>query len=463
MEEKHFPTILTIGVFLVLLLLSVPSCLPEPHQESSLPQDGSLLREGIDFNISSVESFILHPEEVLEDLDAFIDEDRAYRVVKLWCRYQNQRFHADECKQELIALAAVPPAKRGNHPAMKLARELMGKKQTFLKEAVPHIRSFLPGPDVELSTTIHFAIGPIETGFVADNYPVVNISHPYWRGSASTILNGMTHELFHIFYGRISYLKKESDLVIPGLDRIPEKLQNEGMATYVAYKATRFFPAPADRDYKLLENMSTVRELLKKLNVLFKKAESTPYDKIRSELWDVGVEQRGYYVVGAFMARTIDEKSGRTALVETISTGSRAFLDTYNNLVEEDMRIYKFKVGEDRSIYEKLRRAALEKDYKTCKILFSEIRKLKPGTEDRIPFKLYRVGHVLMLRDESDLAIELWDLFLELYPKSGDAFNALGMIYLKQGKRELALKQFKKALKVQPENLHAFEMLRRGE
>jgi hypothetical protein len=48
---------------------------------------------------------------------------------------------------------------------------------------------------------------------------------------------------------------------------------------------------------------------------------------------------RGYYVVGAHMARTIEAKQGRDVLIGTIAQGPVAFLRTYNALVPAGERL----------------------------------------------------------------------------------------------------------------------------
>jgi hypothetical protein len=42
------------------------------------------------------------------------------------------------------------------------------------------------------------------------------------------------------------------------------------------------------------------------------------------------------------MAKTIDEKLGRDALVAAIPKGPRSFLHTYNSLVDEKLRVLDF-------------------------------------------------------------------------------------------------------------------------
>jgi hypothetical protein len=99
------------------------------------------------------------------------------------------------------------------------------------------------------------------------------------------------------------------------------------------------FPAQAEQDYQLLANPARVIELRRHLNALFEQAPSLSAEERRKRSWDIGVNQRAYYVVGADMARTIEGWAGRKALADTITKGPRGFVATYNALVPAAERI----------------------------------------------------------------------------------------------------------------------------
>jgi len=120
-------------------------------------------------------------------------------------------------------------------------------------------------------------------------------------------------------------------------------LQNEGMATYVAFKAVAMYPAAAEKDYQLLANPADVIDLRNKLNGFFERATSLPADELQKRSWDIGVMQRAYYIIGADMARTIEGKAGRRALIDTITKGPRSFVTTYNALVPAADRIVELR------------------------------------------------------------------------------------------------------------------------
>jgi hypothetical protein len=50
---------------------------------------------------------------------------------------------------------------------------------------------------------------------------------------------------------------------------------------------------------------------------------------LRDRIRQAGNTDRLYYVVGAHMARVIEERVGRLALVATITSGPKAFFDAY--------------------------------------------------------------------------------------------------------------------------------------
>jgi hypothetical protein len=126
--------------------------------------------------------------------------------------------------------------------------------------------------------------------------------------------------------------------------QIYNDIQNEGIATYVGYKGLKEFPhCRTDMlkdDYKLFENHEELNALLNKMNEVFKIASILGEKKLKDSLWQVGSTDRAYYVVGCYMTKTIDEKLGRDALVETISKGPQSFLRTYNSLVDEKLCVF---------------------------------------------------------------------------------------------------------------------------
>jgi hypothetical protein len=106
--------------------------------------------------------------------------------------------------------------------------------------------------------------------------------------------------------------------------------QNEGMATYVAYRIKP--DSVENEDYQLLESPAEVRSRFRSLRRLVrdcKAANGAALSRLPETIRDAGNRERVYYVVGAYMAKVIEERRGRRALVKTVSDGPRAFFRAY--------------------------------------------------------------------------------------------------------------------------------------
>jgi hypothetical protein len=226
---------------------------------------------------------------------------------------------------------------RERNTQLVAAKSMMSKEKEFNEKAIPYICSFLPKDCPDISTTIYFTTAIMASGFQLGNSIVI-------YGANADKDNMLIHELFHQGFDKCQPKRLESssrDSVIYG---IYGGLLNEGMATYVGYKGLKEFPHNRTDvlkdDYKLFENHDELNALFIKMNELSKKALTLGEKELKDTLWQVGSIDRAYYVVGCFMARTIDEKLGRNALIETISKGPQFFLRTYNSLVEEKLRVF---------------------------------------------------------------------------------------------------------------------------
>jgi hypothetical protein len=325
--------------FCFLLLFSCPLAAQPPAQAVGTDSP-PCVSSHIAFDVSSIEHMFLRPEDVLANVDRFWEEDGAYRRAKAWHELNNIPIPLDEWRENLTRLVSTPAAERSNHAVFALGKALADSHADFMKQALPLICSYLPDTNVKLDTTVYFTAYTTARSFAVNDNIVINIMEPYWHGDREHLLNAITHEVFHIGYGRSTASQTRSR---QGDDRfypLHRQLQNEGMATYVAYKAVALYPAAGDKDYPLLTNPADVIELRRKLNALFGQAASLPADELQKRSWDVGVMQRAYYIVGADMARTIEGKAGRKALVETITKGPRSFVATYNACVPAAGRIF---------------------------------------------------------------------------------------------------------------------------
>jgi hypothetical protein len=114
------------------------------------------------------------------------------------------------------------------------------------------------------------------------------------------------------------------------LDHVLWQTQNEGMATYVAFGMR---PSTSEvTDYQLLERPAEVAARFDSLQLLIDEctaANDGTLPALRDNIRKAGSTDRVYYVVGAYMAKMIEERMGRAALVRTVTAGPAAFFQEY--------------------------------------------------------------------------------------------------------------------------------------
>jgi hypothetical protein len=296
----------------------------------------------IRFDDSSIRLIFTDPEGVLKDVHGFWEKEIPYKATMDWSDATRVPIDYEGFRRNLEEISRQAPEDRWRHEAYRLSDRIMESAPTFKARALPHVCSYLPeGTDVDSVVRTACFIPPwaYYSGRVGI---IINTSHRHWEDDVGMVLNTIIHELFHVGFGRyvepIEYSKmKTSEQTI---DLLSRGLQNEGMATYVAYRARHIFSSSAvDPDYRMLESKADVLRLSEKINNLLKLGRSKPFEEIRDTIWEEGVRSRAYYVVGAYMAGRIEEARGRAALVDTIVKESRCFIETYNGLPSDDFKI----------------------------------------------------------------------------------------------------------------------------
>jgi hypothetical protein len=275
---------------------------------------------------------ILRPEIILEDVDAFWQEDGAYKLMSVWHEMNAQPRNIGDWTRRIEAYAQVPVEERAANPLLALGRDFKDSEGAFNAKAIAHLCSFLPEGVKPLETTVYFAAEQTTSGIAVEGEIVLNIRN-------QQILNMIVHESYHIGFNSARGDPGPVDREVDPVGWIAIGLQNEGMATYVAFRALDMYPAPEMKDYQMLTDPSARKRLRRRLNSLFAKAKSYTSERLQRTAWRIGVQERAHYVVGAFMAQTIDERLGRQALTGTISEGPRSFIDRYNALAADDMKI----------------------------------------------------------------------------------------------------------------------------
>lgn len=282
----------------------------------------------------------MHPEEILAEPDSFWMQDSAYQLVKLWHQRVSLPVPMEQWKTWIQSYKNIPPEDRDKDSQLTAARKMMKKETEFNNKAIPYLCSFLP-EECSINTSVFFTTAIMASGFQLGNSIVI-------YGANSDKDNLIIHELFHQGFNLSKPAFKSDNPKDSIVYQIYNDLQNEGMATYVGFKALADFPDfdpdPLRDDYRFLQDTATFKKLYHLLNKTLEKVPGlltteAGQKELKEILWQVGSMDRAYYVIGCFMAKTIDEKEGRQALVETITAGPKTFLEKYNSLVNENLKI----------------------------------------------------------------------------------------------------------------------------
>lgn len=77
--------------------------------------------------------------------------------------------------------------------------------------------------------------------------------------------------------------------------------------------------------------------------------------------------------------------------------------------------------------------------------------------------QMNRVGYNLLSLGRAADAVEVFKLNVEDYPQSSNAYDSLGEAYMESGERELAIKNYRKSIELDPGNTNGVEMLKKLE
>jgi len=289
------------------------------------------------FDTGTLEKIVRHPEAVIEEGGSFWENEKPLYYTQVWAEAVNVGIPYIRWWQQVGALAELSEEERSRHPLLVMTDSIVNTQDAFLARAIPTVCSFLP-EGMDISIPVYFVAFVPPRSFVSGGV-VINVSARYWKGNVQNIFNNLTHEIFHVGYSHTRPGRTEAPFDDEALYKMLEQLQNEGTATYVGYRAASDFPAPDELDYQLLENPDDVARLFGEVNALFEAVGVVTDEELQRRSWRTGVTARGYYIVGAYMAQTIDSELGRDALIGTLEAGPATFVNLYNSLATHDRKI----------------------------------------------------------------------------------------------------------------------------
>ena len=310
----------------IAAVLVVWGCLAIQAAEAATCRDSRLV-----YSTDALERLIGEPAKVLADEAAFWEEP-AQHYTRLWAEAVDYQIDYEKWRADVRSIAGLSENERSRHSLIELTEDIVVARRPFLERAIPFVCSYLP-PGSNLDVSIYFTAHIPARSFLWEGI-VINVAAPYWHGNPDNILNNLVHEIWHVGYAKNRDLRSEKNSVGTVRYDMLDTLQNEGTATYVGYRADGMFHAPDEKDYRLLEDPAAVSRLLAQVNHLFAQVDVLPADEMDRLTWERGVVDRAYYIVGAYMAQTIENALGGQALVDTIAAGPISFADLYNSLAD---------------------------------------------------------------------------------------------------------------------------------
>jgi len=335
---KQRPVIVFLSVFLIFL--SVSFHYSQADSRCLFPSDDTNSKIKVIIDTTSIEHIYLKTKEILQDTAAFWETDSALKAIKRFREKQNRPVPDPKWEKNISQIVKLSKKKRKNHPHLRMAQEVAEKADYFNSTAIPYVSTFLPNADkMDFTLTVYLTAHTGAYRFMMNNDLYIDVAHERWNGSSKNILNNLVMVVFDLGFRECRGTRTEKPLD-QKIYTLLEYLQSRGIATYVGYKALDKFPVEGIEDYDLLESESDCTRLRNKLNDLFSKAKTMADKDLRKKAVEIGVRGKAYTVVGAYMAKMIEEKLGQDALKDTITQGPSSFLKTYNRLVDDDKKIH---------------------------------------------------------------------------------------------------------------------------
>lgn len=104
----------------------------------------------------------------------------------------------------------------------------------------------------------------------------------------------------------------------------------------------------------------------------------------------------------------------------------------------------------------------VEKFDGTWKLVYSTAV-YQPSEEEDIEYDLNDSGYKLLNQGKFQEAKAVFQLNVKLYPESWNVYDSLGEAFMKNGEKDLAIKNYQHSLQLNPDNENAKEMLKRLE
>jgi CubicO group peptidase (beta-lactamase class C family) len=115
------------------------------------------------------------------------------------------------------------------------------------------------------------------------------------------------------------------------------------------------------------------------------------------------------------------------------------------------------------SVADALLKTAAEKGVEAAVAQYHDLKAKQSATYDFAEPELNALGYRLLRAGKVKEAVEIFKLNVEAYPQAFNTYDSLGEGYLVLGERELAARNYRKSLELNPNNTNAAEALKRLE
>lgn len=144
------------------------------------------------------------------------------------------------------------------------------------------------------------------------------------------------------------------------------------------------------------------------------------------------------------------------------NTSQGRYLDSINQAITDILYNQPFS-SPKRSIAETLHPIVTEKGVEAAIKQYRELKANQATAYDFGEGELNTLGYQLLGAKRIKDAIEVLKLNVEMHPQAANPYDSLGEAYMMNGDKELAVKNYKRSLELNPQNASAVEMLKRIE
>jgi hypothetical protein len=418
----------------------------------------------IEINIESLKRLLLEGEKIVENPEEFAATDGAYKKAAAFYARNESRIVSEEWKNAVRYISRKTREGKDDSPYIKLLNKLEAELADFAAKAKPILAKYLPKREYcRIDSKVYFtAFTAFDSMNIWDSV-LINALNPKYFLDADFILNTLVHELYHSGYGSCSAFREEP-ILEQKLYYILECLQNEGLATYVAHQASSLYPAAKNRDYSLAASDEHVFKLRNGINAFLSKISEMPSDQALQDVFNLGVSQRAFYVVGFDMARTIEQRMGCEKLAETVAEGPISFYELYNSLADDDDKILPIDLSQHLSRVDVLKRALESVDEQQVQAATEMILEKRSEIPQSELESFYRLGFRLLRgKRQNDQAERVFELIKPLAENPSFAYAYLGEIEINRGNTKRAAELLSKSLELDPSNPLASDLRSRLE